>query len=104
SAHCALITILRISEVPMLRLSLSGMALLLCTMATLAAAAGEQEDWVNLFDGKSLDGWIQKNGTAAYRIEGDAIVGKTTEGSPNSFLCTEKEYGDFAMEFDVKVS
>jgi len=64
------------------------------------ASAGE---WVNLFNGKNLDNWIQKNGTATYRIEGDAITGKTTPGSPNSFLCTKKLYGDFELEFEVKV-
>jgi hypothetical protein len=31
------------------------------------------------------------------------IVGTTAKGSPNSFLCTEKIYGDFELEFDVKV-
>ena len=31
---------------------------------------------------ENLKGWIQKNGTATYRIEGDAITGKTNEGSP----------------------
>jgi hypothetical protein len=65
--------------------------------------ADEQEGWISLFDGKTLDGWILKNGTATYRVEDGTIVGKTTEGSPNSFLCTEKEYGDFELEFEVKV-
>jgi hypothetical protein len=64
------------------------------------ASAGE---WVNLFNGKNLDNWIQKNGIATYRIEGDAITGKTTPGSPNSFLCTKKLYGNFELEFEVKV-
>jgi hypothetical protein len=67
--------------------------------AVLAAEGG----WVSLFDGKTLDGWIQKNGTATYRVENATIVGKTAEGSPNSFLCTEKSYGDFELEFEVKV-
>jgi hypothetical protein len=31
------------------------------------------------------------------------IVGTTTEGSPNSFLASNKEYGDFELEFEVKV-
>lgn len=62
-----------------------------------------QDEWTSLFDGKSLEGWEQKNGTATYRIEGDAIVGKTKEGSPNSFLCSKKSYADFELEFDVKV-
>ena len=60
-------------------------------------------DWVALFDGKSLEGWTQRNGTATYRVEDGAIVGKTNEGSPNSFLCTDKPYGDFELEFEVKV-
>lgn len=56
-----------------------------------------------LFNGKNLEGWTQRNGTATYKVEKDAIVGTTTEGSPNSFLCTDKLYGDFILEFDVKV-
>jgi hypothetical protein len=61
------------------------------------------ENTVSLFDGKSLDGWIQKNGTATYRVEDGAIIGRTTPGSPNSFLCTAKEYGDFELTFQVKL-
>jgi hypothetical protein len=56
-----------------------------------------------LFNGKNLNGWTQKNGTASYRVEGSTIVGKTAEGSPNSFLCTDELYGDFILEFEVKV-
>ena len=80
------------------------------TMAAVVLAAGvagsamaADDGWASLFDGKSLAGWVQKNGTATYRVEGGAIVGKTVDGSPNSFLCTEKEYGDFELEFEVKV-
>jgi hypothetical protein len=68
-----------------------------------ASTAGGGQGWVKLFDGKTLSGWVQKNGTATYRVEEGTIVGRTTEGSPNSFLCTEKEYGDFELEFEVKV-
>lgn len=72
--------------------------------AGLAGAALAADDgWTSLFDGKTLDGWVQKNGTASYRVENGTLVGKTTEGSPNSFLCTEKNYGDFELELEVKV-
>lgn len=81
-------------------LKLCGAALLIA--ASLASAWGADGEWVELFDGNSLDGWEQRNGTATYRVEEDAIVGKTMEGSPNSFLCTTKDYGDFELEFDVK--
>jgi hypothetical protein len=69
----------------------------------LALSGVEGQEWTSLFDGKSLDGWAQKNGTATYRVEDGTIVGKTNEGSPNSFLCTTKDYGDFELKFEVKV-
>lgn len=72
-------------------------------VAPFFLAQGAEDGWKSLFDGKSLDGWIQKNGTATYRVEDGAIVGQTTPGSPNSFLCTEKDYGDFELEFEVKL-
>src|ERR671919_551357 len=67
------------------------------------AAAEESEGFHGLFDGKSLEGWAQKNGTATYRVEGGTVVGKTAEGSPNSFLCTTRDYADFELTFEVKV-
>jgi len=67
---------------------------------TASLSAGE---WKPLFDGKTLEGWTQRNGTATYRVEDKTIVGKTSEGSPNSFLCSDKKYGDFELEFEVKV-
>jgi hypothetical protein len=61
------------------------------------------DGWVDMFDGKTLNGWTQRNGTATYRVEDGAIIGKTNEGSPNSFLCSDKDYGDFELTFDVKL-
>lgn len=65
--------------------------------------ATAQEGFTPLFDGKTLSGWERHNGTATYAVEDDAIVGRTSEGSPNSFLCTQKPYGDFELTFEVKV-
>ena len=46
--------------------------------------------YIPIFDGKTLKGWTQLNGTATYRVEKGVIIGKTKEGSPNSFLCSDK--------------
>jgi hypothetical protein len=70
-------------------------------LAVTALAAADQRP-VSLFDGKSLKGWAQCNGTAKYSVEGGTIVGTTVEGSPNSFLCSGKEYGDFILELETK--
>ena len=75
------------------------MTALVLTASIASLQAGE---WVSLFEGKEIKGFTQKNGTATYRVEDGAIVGKTNEGSPNSFLCTDKLYGDFELEFEVK--
>jgi hypothetical protein len=76
---------------------------LLLAIGVPQGGAATEEGWVALFDGGTLDGWVQRNGTAEYRVEGGAIVGRTSEGSPNSFLTTEQTYGDFELEFEVKV-
>lgn len=68
----------------------------------VAAAVADDGGFVKLSNGKDLTGWTQRNGTATYRVEENAIVGKTSEGSPNSFLCTDKLYGDFELKFEVK--
>lgn len=81
------------------------MALVAIVPLTLQAAdePAADEGWVTLFNGENLDGWVQRNGTAEYRVEDGAIVGTTKKGSPNSFLTTEKQYGDFELTFEVKV-
>lgn len=56
-----------------------------------------------LFNGKDLDGFYIEDGTATYEVREGAIVGRTVLGSPNTFLTTEKRYGDFELTFEVKV-
>lgn len=55
-----------------------------------------------LFDGKTLNGWKQCNGKAEYVVDNGAIRGTTVKGSPNSFLCTTRDYANFTLELDVK--
>lgn len=70
----------------------------------IVAAAGAQElGWRSLFDGRSLDGWHRLGGTAEYRVEDGAIVGVARTGTPNTFLATEADYGDFVLELEFRV-
>jgi hypothetical protein len=62
-----------------------------------------QNNVENLFNGKDLKGWVQYNGKAKYTVEHGELVGRTVTGEPNSFLSTEKKYGDFILELDLKV-
>ena len=72
---------------------------MLCFCATVSA----QGDWEPLFNGKNLKGWKKLNGAAEYRIEDGAIVGVSRVNTPNTFLCTDKTYGDFILELSFKV-
>ncbi|MEA1896538.1 MAG: DUF1080 domain-containing protein, partial [Bacteroidota bacterium] len=67
----------------------------------LACSSCSTDNWQLLFNGENLEGWAQINGEAKYFVENGEIVGETLLGSPNSFLCTEINYSDFILEFDV---
>ncbi|MDB5193780.1 MAG: hypothetical protein JWQ96_3343 [Segetibacter sp.] len=71
--------------------------------SSTAHAQKDEKGWVNMFDGKTLKGWKQLTGSAPYTVEDGGIVGTTVANSPNSFLATEKEYGNFIMEVDIKL-
>ncbi len=77
---------------------------LLFVAASLSIARERQKtEWAPLFDGKTLNGWSVHSGFAKYHVEDGAIVGTTVKGSPNTFLCTDREYGDFVLEFEVEL-
>ncbi len=72
-------------------------------LVTLPIASGQAaEDVEQLFDGQTLSGWVQKGGEAKYRVEDGVIVGESVPNTPNSFLCTEKLYGDFVLEYEYR--
>ena len=78
--------------------------LLFTHLLVLPAMADHHKEsgWKDLFNGKDLSGFTQRNGTATYEVADGTILGTTAKGSPNSFLCTDKKYGDFELTFEVK--
>jgi len=71
-------------------------------LALVSSTLWAQEgDWIDLFDGETLKGWSIHSGFAKYRVEDGAIVGTAVKGSPNTFLCTDQEYSNFILEFEV---
>ncbi|MGA0898999.1 MAG: 3-keto-disaccharide hydrolase [Luteolibacter sp.] len=79
------------------------MKLILSLLTTLLIVPAQAGEWIELFNGKDLSGWTQRNGTATYDVKDGTLVGTTADGSPNSFLCSDKQYGDFELTFEVKV-
>ena len=71
-------------------------------LAAVTSMAADSRAGTPLFDGRTLKGWKQLGGAADYKVVDGTIVGSSRPGVPNSFLVTEKNYGDFILEFDVR--
>lgn len=79
---------------------LAAVGLMLTLGLSASAAAAEP---VELFNGTDFTGWKQRGGAAKYSIEDGAIVGRSVPNTSNTFLATEKEYGNFELELDFKI-
>lgn len=96
-----------------MKYSLLHVSLTLAALVALAPAAEQKtalpalkpdaDGWVRLFNGKDLQGWVQNGGKADYRVENSEIIGTSRPNTPNSFLCTAHEYGDFILEVEFKI-
>lgn len=85
-------------------ISLLSTLFLAAVAAPASAQAPTESGFRPLFDGKTLTGWVQHGGKAKYTIENGEIVGTSVVGTPNSFLCTDRDYGDFILEVEFKVA
>jgi hypothetical protein len=61
------------------------------------------QEWTPLFNGHNLKGWKKLNGNAEFKVKNGVITGISKMNTPNTFLVTEKNYGDFILEFDFKI-
>ncbi|WP_373515377.1 DUF1080 domain-containing protein [Persicitalea sp.] len=76
---------------------------LILTICLLASAAMAQKTgkWTSLFDGKSTKGWhaYRADNAKKWMVMSGALM---THGGSGD-LVSDKEYGDFEMEFDFKI-
>ena len=81
-----------------------GPSWLLAMVALAAGLAGSAgSGFTPLHDGETLAGWTRCAGRAGFRVEDGAIVGTAIAEKANSFLCTDREYGDFVLELEFRV-
>jgi hypothetical protein len=76
------------------------LSIFICTLLALATLnAGEPpKGFTSLFNGKNLDGWKAKPG--GWTVEDGVLTRKPRSG----YIWTEKAYGDFILDVEVKVS
>lgn len=79
---------------------------LAAVMFVLIAAdlRGDEKDqgFVRLFNGKNLDGWVVKGKASGWQIK-DGIL-RSDGATGGDWIRTTKEYGDFILKVDWKVS
>lgn len=76
--------------------------LLLIVFGFFDLHAQSNSGFVSLFNGKNLDGWTGNK--AGYRVENGAIVVHLGEDSSVGNLYTEKEFGNFVLQFQFKLT
>jgi hypothetical protein len=78
------------------------MKILLFLLCLAMPATAIEDGFTALFDGKSLDGWNKVNGNGEFAVADGCIVGTGKNVTTNTFLRTEKIYGDFDFRFEMK--
>jgi len=76
--------------------------ILILILMTVAVTLTAQE-WAELFNGKNLKGWEKLDGSAEYRVEDGEVIGVSRTKTPNTFLATKQIYGDFILEYEMKM-
>ncbi len=74
-----------------------------CVIVLISLSSADAQEWIDLFNGKNFKGWTQLDGTAEYRVENGEVIGVSKVGTPNSFMATKKVYGDFILEYEMKM-
>ena len=79
--------------------------LMFCTAGLLSMlSCKEHSGWVELFNGRDLEGWEVKGAHESNFFVSDGIlVAETKMGLPSTFLATKKNYSNFELELDFKV-
>ena len=56
----------------------------------------------SLFNGKDLTNFKAEGSAAFWRVENKVLIGENDAAKKGNYLWTEKAYGDFVIEFDVR--
>ena len=79
------------------------MKLLFILIGFMTCLTASEKSWVELFNGKNLEGWTEKTKEGSFRVEDGAIIGTAKSGLGTTFLCSNKNYTDFELEFETKL-
>src|SRR5689334_2842768 len=71
--------------------------------AAQTGAAAPAREWITLFDGRSLDGWLPRDGAdVRWRVEDGVLT--AGPDSPRGYLVTAREFDNFQLRADFWVN
>jgi len=76
--------------------------LLSLALALPAFAADAAPKLTPIFNGKDLSGWQDATDNKFWHVENGILVGVNDAAKKGNYLLTEKSYGNFVIEFDVR--
>lgn len=83
-----------------MRAALVALLTLAACRSTAPSDAPRSEPRIELFNGRDLSGW-RAVGDAVWRVEQGELIGEVGGGA-QSFLISEREFGDFTLELDLR--
>ena len=72
------------------------------SLAAVLSCHAEEPKFQPLFNGKDLTNFKAADAKPFWRVEDGVLIGENDAAKKGSYLFTEKEYGDFVIEFDVR--
>jgi len=92
----------------LLILTLTACVLVACSPKQNTLTAQEKaEGWELLFDGETLNGWRDYNGTeltGPWTVQDGTIYAEGQGSDANGYIVTDKEYKNFVLQWDWKIS
>ncbi|RIA46948.1 uncharacterized protein DUF1080 [Hephaestia caeni] len=71
-------------------------------IASPAAADQSLAPWQDVTPRADLAGWHRAGGDAIFDVQNGEVIGRAVPGTPNSWLVSDTQYGDFILEYDAK--
>ena len=76
--------------------------ILALSFTAIVASLADEPKLAPLFNDKDLTNFKAAESKAFWRVEDGVLIGENDAAKKGNYLWTEKEYGDFIIEFDVR--
>jgi hypothetical protein len=73
-----------------------------CALLAASTTLAAEPKLAPLFNGKDLTNFKAEGADKFWRVENGVLVGENDTAQTGHYLWTQKEYGDFVLEFDVR--